>query len=97
MCGLLYSLSVLTKPNNLGRNQDGHHCANIVLAAGFCERWPKAWRAGFALVLGQLLIMAKNLPLTVLVFMMLKKRTQTLFEIPNNKFLNARRGGNYGN
>jgi len=43
---------------------DGHHCANIMLAAGFCARWPKAWRGGFALVLGQLLIMAKNLPLT---------------------------------
>jgi hypothetical protein len=42
---------------------DGHHCANIMLADGFCERWPKAWRGGFALVLGQLLIMAKNLPL----------------------------------
>jgi hypothetical protein len=38
--------------------------ANMVLAAGFCERWPKAWRGGFALVLGQLLIMEKNLPLT---------------------------------
>jgi len=35
-----------------------------VLAAGFCERWPKAWRGGFALVRGQLLIMAKNLQLT---------------------------------
>jgi len=44
---------------------DGHHCANIMLAAGFCARWPKAWRGGFALVLGQLLIMAKNLPLTI--------------------------------
>lgn len=30
---------------------DGHHCANIMLAAGFCERWPKAWLGGFALVL----------------------------------------------
>jgi hypothetical protein len=35
-----------------------------MLAAGFCERWPKAWRVGFAPVLGQLLIEAKNLPLT---------------------------------
>ena len=24
--------------------------ANTLLAAGFCERWPKAWRDGFALV-----------------------------------------------
>lgn len=25
---------------------DGHHCANIMLAAGFCERWPKACALG---------------------------------------------------
>ena len=24
--------------------------ANTLLAAGFCKRWPKAWRDGFALV-----------------------------------------------
>jgi hypothetical protein len=44
------------------------HYYNTLLAAGFCERWPKAWRGGFAPVRGQLLIMAKNLPLTIQMF-----------------------------
>ncbi len=39
-------------------------CINNLLAAGFCERWPKAWRVWFAPVREQLLIVAKNLPLT---------------------------------
>jgi len=46
--------------------------ANWVLAAGFCERWPKAWRAGFAPVLGQLLIIEKNLPLTIQILAFVK-------------------------
>lgn len=36
------------------------HEIYTVLAAGFCERWPKAWRDGFALVRGQLLIKEKT-------------------------------------
>jgi hypothetical protein len=46
------------------------HYYNTLLAAGFCERWPKAWRGGFALVLGQLLIVGKNLPLMYQVYAM---------------------------